>query len=391
MTSEPPDSAAPAVRSAALSFASFALPIAMLGVMWPEVRVRFDQSLGSLGVVSLLYGVARLSMATRGRPLMVRFGSARAFVGVLACLVATTAAVAASPFWAWVLVAIVALGLASGLLDSMGAAFVTTLGNVGSAGLIHGSYGIGATTAPLVVAAAPSWRVAVLIASAVAVLALVVAHRARAAWPAVHHEVAAAAGGTEHESSDRLRIAATLGLFGTFVATEVTVGQWSHTYLTDFRGLESTPAALGVAGFWAGITLGRLALARSEVRRLVERIGVRGLTGTAAASTVGMIVLPAALAAGALLLIGLALSTIIPTLFATTSARFGRLAAGRLAGWQLLATNVGAISVPSLTGVLVDRIGPQAIAVVMVAILGGIGGPLLVVVHRGPSGWSARP
>ena len=70
------------------------------------------------------------------------------------------------------------------LLDSLGALFVTRLQDIASTGLIHGSYGVGATLGPLVVAVMPSWRLALVAASSVAAAALVMALRARAHWPA---------------------------------------------------------------------------------------------------------------------------------------------------------------------------------------------------------------
>ena len=62
------------VWSCSVTFLSFAMPVSMLGVMWPDVRERFGQSLGTLGVVSLVYGLSRMSTSGSGRLATRRFG-----------------------------------------------------------------------------------------------------------------------------------------------------------------------------------------------------------------------------------------------------------------------------------------------------------------------------
>ncbi len=65
------------VGSCSVTFLSFAMPVSMLGVMWPDVRERFGQSLGALGVVSLVYGLSRMSTSGSGRVATRRFGIGR--------------------------------------------------------------------------------------------------------------------------------------------------------------------------------------------------------------------------------------------------------------------------------------------------------------------------
>ena len=55
-----------------------------------------------------------------------------------------------------------------------------------------------------------------------------------------------------------------------------------------------------------------------------------------------------------------------------------------MAGWQLLAANTGAIAAPSLTGVLVDAIGP-GVVVVIASALAALGVPLLMATTRSAS------
>jgi hypothetical protein len=68
------------VGSSAVTFLSFGLPASMFGVLWPDVRERFGQSLGTLGLVLLVYGVTRMTTSGIGTAATSRFGIGRCFV-----------------------------------------------------------------------------------------------------------------------------------------------------------------------------------------------------------------------------------------------------------------------------------------------------------------------
>lgn len=369
-----------AVVSAALSFASFALPASMLGVVWPQVAQEFDRSLGSLGVVSLTYGLARMSTAVTGRGLARRLGLGWAFPLVLGVLALSCGALALAPTWTLFLLAAVGVGIASGALDSLGATFISTREEVGSAGLVQGAYGVGATVGPMTVAVLPGWRVAVAACLVVALAAIAVAIRVRRAWP----DVAADEDTSPPTTVPRTAVVLSLVAFAAFVAAEVTMGQWSFTWLVDHRGMAATTAATAVSAYWGGMTVSRLALARPWLADVVERRGLAPFIAAGGVVLAALVVLPVGLAVATTGLLGLCLGPTIPSLFATTARRVGRRLAARMAGWQLLATNVGAIAVPSATGWLVDRRGPGVVVPVVAAALVGVGLPALVALRRMP-------
>ena len=351
----------------ALVFMAFAMPAALLGVIWPDVRIRFGQSLGTLGLVGLLYGAGRMSTCVSGRWLTARVGMGRAVSWSAGALVIICALTAVAPSWVLFLAAIVGLGMVSGTLDSLGATFLTRLGDVRQTGLIHGSYGIGSTIGPAVAAVIGSWRVALAVTVAWSAVALGAVIRARDGWPADHvaHPQTRVGAALPWQV-----VAVALGLYTAFVGLEVTMGTWSHTYLTDQRGLSSTWAAIGVSGFWGGMTVGRLSLSRHRVATWVGRLGLPIFAGLSLALMAPLALLPAGCGVVTLLLLGLALSPVIPSLLSTTAARLGAAHAPKFAGYQLLAANVGAIGAPSLTGALVSGVGPGVVILVCVALAG---------------------
>jgi fucose permease len=365
------------VRSSAVTFLSFAMPVSMLGVMWPDVRERFGQSLGMLGVVSLVYGLSRMSTSGSGRLATRRFGIGTCFIASLFGLIAADLIVAGASSWPMFLLGVSGIGVVSGLLDSVGAGVVATLGSVGDAGLIHGFYGVGATIGPLVVALVPDWRWSLVVAASFAAVALAVAMRARAVWPT---PPAAA----EHQDTGRPPTRATvisLAAFCAFVALEVTIGNWLFTYLDEGRSISEGIAAVAVSGFWGGTMTGRLLLGSPKVRDAIDRVGLIPCALVSATGIALVTVAPSVLVIAAAALAGLALAPLIPTFSARTSQRVGVAHAQRVAGWQLLAANAGAIIVPSLTGLVVDRTGPGAVIVIALLVFAA-GVPVLLAARR---------
>lgn len=350
----------------------------MLGIIWPDVRERFDQSLGTLGVAALAYGLGRMSTALTG-PVLVRwFGLGRAFVIVLFVLALAIVALALSPSWPMFLISLVCIGLASGSLDSLGAGFITAIRDVGSAGLIHGAYGVGATAGPLLVVVVPNWRGALAVSAALVLGAAVIAFRSKDSWPDIAPHVKSTGSGPP-----LVPAALSLAAFCAFVAIEVTTGQWAFTHLTEERQAGETLAAVAVSLFWAGVTVGRLAMVRPGVRDFTTRVGLSRLAITSLVFVASLTFVPPSLAIPILALSGFALAPIVPTLFASTATRVGENHAQQLAVYQLLATNLGAIGVPFLTGQLVDAIDPSVI-VVVIATSAAIGALLLSAIERLP-------
>lgn len=356
---------------------AFAMPAAMFSVMWPDVRDRFDQSLGTLGLISLAYGLGRMASSGSGRVATTRFGIGPCFIGGLIGLVAVDLVLAMATSWVLFLLGVAGVGLVSGLLDSVGAGVVATLGSVGDAGLIHGAYGVGATIGPLVVALVDDWRLSLAVAALFACGALALAVSARSAWPAPPRNVARAPDGAPPVGPTALSLAA----FLVFVGLEVTMGQWVFTYLTEGRSISDGLAAVAVSGFWGGTMAGRLALASPAIRVRVERVGLTAFALIAGVGALSTMVAPWLAVVVSTVITGIALAPMVPTLSAHTADRVGAAHAQHVAGWQLLSANVGAIGFPSATGWIVDTTGPIAIIIVVLALLAA-GVPVLIATMR---------
>jgi fucose permease len=370
---------APTVVATAMVYLAFGVPTSMLGVMWPQARVRFEQNLGGLGWVILAYGVGRLSTATIGRSLIRRYGMGRSFLGGIFGLAVACTGLAVSVSWPMFLAFAALLGAMCGELDSVGSVFITSRSSAADAGRIHGSYGLGATMGPILVAIAPNWRVAMFGGLAAVAVATFANIQATDQWPPPIQE-----SNEVRVPTPVLAVGLSVALLGTLVGIEVTIGQWAHTYLTDGRNLGDGLAAVGVSGFWLAATISRVFMSRPTMRHMTEPTGIAQMIALGGGLLLVLTVVPAYLAIALLAVAGFVMAPIVPSLFSKTARRVGLRFASRASGWQLVATNIGALSIPAAVGQLVDRTGPDAILYVAIAALALVALPLTFAVNGLP-------
>lgn len=365
-----------------LIFLSFGAPIAMLGAGWPEARHLFGQSSGALGIAAGGYGIGRLLTATSALPILRRWHIRRANGVLGAALAAACAVVAVTRSFPVLVVAFTCIGLASGCLDALGNRFQTVVRSVGSAGLMFGSFGIGATLGPVLVAAA-GWTPAFATSAAVAALAAGAAARRRVRWPEALQTAEPPHGDHSRIEVPRWVVALSLSLFAIYCGLEVTTANWGATYLEGHHDVPEATAAWAMSGFWAGMTLGRLGLGlvSGPDRPLTasRTLALSGILATVVYLAIPIAPVPVAIALFAVA--GISLAAMFPTLISTTADRVGVGATGRVMGWQLLSANVFELVLSAVVGIAVNQAG-TGVAAVILAALSIVGLPLLLASTR---------
>lgn len=370
-------------------YVSFAMPIGMLGAGWPTARHVYGRSTGALGILALVYGIGRLVTSPLAEPLLRRWHIRHATTVLLVGMAAACATVAATRSFVVLAVAIGASGFFSGGLDSLGAHFQTVVRDVGRAGLMFGAYGIGATLGPALIALT-SWTVAFGAAALVAVITAWLAWSPPVRWPGHFDALTAPDRPVARVEVPKVAVGVLLSVFAIYCGIEMITANWAASYLRDHRHAGTRLAGLAMSGFWAGLTIGRLSLTR--LRLAPNRILAGAAVGVLVAY-LGVAVLPTAGAVACLAGGGLAISAMFPALMSTTADRVGLAAAGRVAGWELLAANVAETGLSAFAGLLVAKVGSGAPAVLMAG-LAIIGLPVLalsVSLHARPRPTGAAP
>jgi len=338
---------------AVLAFFGIALPDAMLGVVWPSMRVTFDQPYAAMTLV-LPFGVAATVVSTSGWTFAVaRLGLGRLLAGSVALSSIALLCCALAPAY-WVVVACaVPFGLSAGAVDAALNAYAARHFGPRRINRMHAAYGLGAATSPLIVTAVltsgAGWRWAYLavmiIQGLLAALFAAVSRR----W----HEAPAPAAApvSRTRSSWRPRPRAVVGVLLVAVDSglESVVGLWAYVFLLEAVPIGAPIAGVVVSGYWAALVVGRVLLGSAA-----ERFGTWPVlaaatilvTGAAAMITSGQ---PVPAAVGVVLL-GLAVAPVYPLLVLTTPERTAAGSVDRLVGFQAAASTLGAVSSAGLAG-----------------------------------------
>jgi fucose permease len=165
------------------------------------------------------------------------------------------------------------------------------------------------------------------------------------------------------ETLGQPRVWLSLFLFFLYTGSEVTLGTWAYTLLTESRGVQPEAAGLLVGSYWAMFTVGRVIAGLYAKRIGVKKLVISGLV----VALIGACLLwwnPASVTnLVAVAVIGFAIAPIFPGLVSGTSQRVGPRFAANTIGMQMSAAALGAALVPSLVGVLAEHSSLEIIPV----------------------------
>jgi len=377
-----------------VAFIALGMPDGLLGVAWPGVQESFSISLDSVEWLLTTTVVGYLASSFLSGPLIARFGVGH--VLAMSCALTGAGLVGYTLVPAWWMMALlgVVTGLGAGAIDAGLNTYVAAHFGAGLMQWLHACYGLGVTLGPIIMTAAlarfDSWRVGYAVVGGVqfalaACFALTLGMWERDDTTA---DLERPKKLTEYQTplGETLREVSVWWsglLFFLAVGAEGTLGTWTYTLLVESRGIEPEVAGLWVGGYWAMFTAGRV------VAGLVaKRLGVHRLViGSLIVALVGAGLLWWDPARGANLLavavIGFAIAPIFPALMSGTSGRVGVQYAANTIGVQMAATGLGLAIVPSLVGVLADRVSLEVVPVCLLGLFAGVLGLYALVVRSG--------
>lgn len=371
-----------------IAFVALGLPISLMGVAWPTLREGFSLPLGALGLLLISSTIGYLISSFIIARLISRFG-----IGSLLVFSSLLSAVAfigytIAPSWTVIIMMGAVGGFGSGLMDAGLNTYLAAEYNEGQMQWLHASFGIGATLSPLIMTASlalfDSWRPAYILVGILMVIMAICFSLTLPAWkrPKQLPAGAAESGDAElglmdyHTSlwETLLRVITWVGIlmFLLYTGAEYTLGNWTYTLFTEGRGVSPQLAGLWAGGFWGTFTIGRV-LAGLYAHRL--RLNTM-MDGALVLALVGAILFwwnPIALVGVAgVFTVGFAMAPIFPGLVSSTSQRVGQRHAGNTIGIQMSAAGLGGALLPSLAGLLAERISLETIPVMLAISLLGL-------------------
>ena len=371
-----------------IAFVALGLPVGLLGVAWPTLRADFSLPLDAIGLLFFSSTLGCLISSFFIARLINRFG-----IGPLLVFSSLVAAVSLfgypiAPSWS-VIVALGGMGgLGSGVTDAGLNTYLAAEYSEGQMQWLHASFGFGATLSPLIMTASlarfHSWRPGYTFVGLLMILMAVGFSSTLNNWKKPKKlSVELDAGQNDErglmdyqtplwETLLQTITWVSIVMFLLYTGAEYTSGNWTYTLLTEGRGMSPQLAGLWAGGFWATFTIGRV-LAGLYAHRLRLNTLMLGALVLALAGAILFWWNPMTwVGVGGIFLVGFAMAPIFPGLVSSTSGRVGAHHAANTIGIQISAAGLGGALLPSLAGVLAQRVSLETIPVMLSASLLGL-------------------
>jgi fucose permease len=360
-----------------VSFISLGLPDGILGVAWPAIRADMDQPLAAVGIITITMTACSATASLMAASIVKRIGTGA--VVAASCLMTGLALIgfALAPSFAWLVALAIPLGLGAGAVDASLNHFVAAHYSSRHMNWLHGFWGVGATTGPLIMglalASSAGWTGGVRTIGLLQLGLAVVLWLTLSLWSKEHSKPPAddgEHGATQYKPLRPLAVWLAPTTFLFYVAAEMGTGLWAASILVGNRGMAQADAGFWVSVYFGSITAGRFAVGmvanRLGNRRLI-RLGI-ALAAFGAAVFASHAVIGQASLAG-LVLMGLGCAPVFPSLMHETAKRFPEDMARTVIGRQMTFAYAGGSIIPAAFGLLATWAGLGAVMPVVVILL----------------------
>ncbi|OLE33155.1 MAG: hypothetical protein AUG45_08170, partial [Ktedonobacter sp. 13_1_20CM_3_54_15] len=257
-----------------------------LGVLIPSMRLHYGVDKATIGLLFLFQTVGYLVAAFNSGLLVEKLGNRRFLVlGVVSFLLGV-GTLSLMPQFMVILIMMLPLGFGVAIIDAGLNTYIASMPrNAALLNYLHAFYGIGALLGPLIastiLAIRWGWNSVYILWIGMSLVLLIgfqlvfreqnISQREDTATRPESNVLLAAL------SVPMVWIAALFMLI--YVGAEVSVGSWTYSFLTEERHAPILLAGWMVSGYWIGLTLGRLTLARVTLRIGSERLILGCLVG----------------------------------------------------------------------------------------------------------------
>ena len=362
-----------------VAFVALGMPDGLLGVAWPSIRGSFAIPLDALGSLLFITTAGYLLSSFLSGRLIALLGVGRMLA--LSCALTGAALIGYTlvPSW-WMMVSLgILAGLGAGAIDAGLNTYVAAHFGEGLMQWLHASFGIGVTSGPFIMTIAlntfNSWRVGYVTVSGVQFLLAACFVLTLPMW--IQNDGPTPAGKpvrlTDYrtplgETLRQPRVWLSLLQFLLYTGSEIALGAWAYTLLTESRGVGPEQAGLLTGSYWGMFTVSRVIAGLYAKRVGVKVLVLSSLTGASlGAALLWWNPAPVANLVG-VGVIGFAIAPIFPALVSGTSHRVGPRFAANAIGMQIAAAGLGGASIPSLIGVLARHISLEVIPICLFAL-----------------------
>lgn len=346
------------------SFVALGLTTGSLGPTLPALASQTNSSVSAISYLFTFRSLGYVCGSLRGGKLFDRY-PANTVMGIMILMAVAALSLVPLVSQLWLLLALMfALGVAESSFDVGANTLLVRVHGKRVApfmNAMHACFGVGALIAPLIVAQLTlSGHAATQTYFVLAVLLLPIAgftFRQRSPHAPEGHRVDTA------ESKTRFTMFSLVLFLFLYVGAEVGFAGWIFTYAVATSLGSVAAAAYLTSLFWGSLTLGRILMVPLAARVKPESILAVSLAA-AVLSLLLMMVGSNSLLVISLTTVGLGIS--VASIFPATLSFAGlhMTVSGRVTGWFIVGSSMGATLIPLAIGQLLARFGPYSIIVV---------------------------
>ncbi|MEN6410555.1 MAG: MFS transporter [Anaerolineaceae bacterium] len=362
-----------------IAFIALGMPDGLLGVAWPSIRLDFSLPVDAMGMLLVTGTTGYLVSSFSSGKIISWMGVGRVLIWSCALTGFALIGYTLVPEW-WMMVLLgITAGLGAGAIDAGLNTYVAAHFGEGLMQWLHASYGIGVTSGPIIMTLAlntlNSWRIGYRIVGGFQLALAACFVLTLPLW--MQNDKKDESSQTKRltdyktplgETLRQPRVWLSMLLFFFYTGSEVSLGMWSYTLLTEGRGISPQAAGLWTGSYWGMFTIGRVLAGL-----YTKRVGVVPLVfGSLATALSGAVLLwwnPAEWTnLVAVALIGFAIAPIFPALVSGTSGRVGARFAANTIGMQMAVGGLGSAAIPGLVGVLTRNVSLEILPVCLTAL-----------------------
>ena len=367
-----------------------------VGVLLPGMQTTYHAGKDTISLLFLAGTFGYFTASFNNGLLLDKLGNRRFLLLATLMMGLGFALLSNRPPFFLLLLGIVPIGFGVAMLDAGFNSYIASLPNkTALLNYLHAFYGTGALLGPLVASSFLAldwvWNSVYFVWIGIAVLVFVGIALAFPRRTMASHEEEQKAGGNVLFLALRQRqvwLAALFLLF--YVGTEVSLGSWSFSFLTQERGGQILFSGWIVSGYWVGLTLGRLLLGKVAQRIGSRRLIEACLSGVVVGILLVWVVPQLAVATFALFLTGFSLGPIFPTTIALMSDTLPSRILSSAIGFLASLGSIGGALLPWIAGNLAQHFGlwtllPYVMALTAIMLV------LWVIIQTRPAHPEERP
>lgn len=345
-----------------IAFISLGLPDSLLGSSWPFMHLEFGVPVDRAGIISMIISGGTIVSSLFSHRVIKRFGTAKVTVASVAMTAFALLGFSLSLKFSWLLFLAVPLGLGAGAVDAGLNEFVAEHYAAKHMNWLHCFWGVGAMLGPMLIAISTrmggSWRSGYFNISLVQFGLVLLLLAALSKWTQMEQrraqlQQAPHNGQKRHGFLAPLRSkGAPLAMLTFFFYTsiEASVMLWGASYLVNTRAMAPETAAGWVSAFFLGLTGGRMLSGFASMKLSSEALIRIGAVLVMAGLVVMLLPLPTLFVTSALVVVGLGLAPIFPSMLHLTPIYFEPDIAQAAMGMQMAFAYTGTTLMPPLFG-----------------------------------------